>query len=222
MPLTRRSRLAILSAGVAAFALIATMLVVNRPAPAGPRLDGAGASLPVTAAESAKGPVDVGNGHFVGADQHHDKSADLRTIKPKPIHPIPLEDEEEDEGGARGTDGSSGPASPVQNTLAAVAMPTSTSFDGIPFPGVSCNCAPPDTNGEVGATQYVQMVNEGFQVFDKSTHASVYGPAAITTIWSGAGNVCETAGHGDPVVLYDQLAGRWLVSQFAGASVPTD
>ena len=43
------------------------------------------------------------------------------------------------------------------------------SFDGIPFPGVGCSCAPPDTNGEVGATQYVQMVNEGYQVFDKTT-----------------------------------------------------
>ena len=29
-------------------------------------------------------------------------------------------------------------------------------------------------------------------------------------------------GDGDPVVLYDQLANRWVVSQFAGASVPTD
>ncbi len=49
-------------------------------------------------------------------------------------------------------------------------------FDGIPFPGVGCNCAPPDTNGEVGATQYVQIVNEGFQVFNKTTGASVLGP----------------------------------------------
>src|SRR5882724_10730893 len=42
-------------------------------------------------------------------------------------------------------------------------------FDGIPFPGVGCNCAPPDTNGAVGKTQYVQIVNEGYQVFDKGT-----------------------------------------------------
>ncbi|MBA2744328.1 MAG: hypothetical protein H0U43_08515, partial [Chthoniobacterales bacterium] len=46
-------------------------------------------------------------------------------------------------------------------------------FDGIPFPGVGCNCAPPDTNGAVGRTQFVQIVNEGYQVFDKSTTASV-------------------------------------------------
>ena len=95
-------------------------------------------------------------------------------------------------------------------------------FDGIGFPGVACNCAPPDTNGEVGATQYVQIVNEGYQVFDKTSGASVLGPVGISTIWTGFGGPCETAGDGDPVVLYDQIANRWLVSQFAGAGVPTD
>ena len=89
-------------------------------------------------------------------------------------------------------------------------------FAGIPFPGVICNCAPPDTNGEVGATQYVQMVNEGYQVFDKTTGASIFGPASILSIWSGFGGVCQTGGNGDPVVMYDQLADRWLISQFAG------
>jgi hypothetical protein len=48
-------------------------------------------------------------------------------------------------------------------------------FDGIPFPGVGCNCAPPDPNGAVGLTQYVQIVNEGYQVFDKATGNSVLG-----------------------------------------------
>jgi len=87
---------------------------------------------------------------------------------------------------------------------------------GIPFPGVGCNCAPPDTNGEVGATQYVQIVNEGYQVFDKVTGASVLGPNSIESIWSGFGGVCQTGGNGDPVVLYDQIANRWVITQFAG------
>ena len=91
-------------------------------------------------------------------------------------------------------------------------------FDGIPFPGVGCSCAPPDTNGEVGATQYVQMVNEGYQVFDKATGNSVLGPNSITSLWSGFGGACETGGFGDPVVLYDQLANRWVISQFASAT----
>ena len=95
-------------------------------------------------------------------------------------------------------------------------------FDGIPFPGVGCNCAPPDTNGAVGLTQYVQIVNEGYQVFNKTTGASVLGPTAITAIWSGFGGVCQNNGSGDPVVLYDHIANRWLISQFAGTSIPTD
>ena len=111
----------------------------------------------------------------------------------------------------------------VQTAPITAAMPgTNLNFDGVPFPGVACNCAPPDTNGEVGATQYVQIVNEGYQVFNKSTGASQLGPSGIATLWQGFGGVCETSGDGDPVVLYDQIAGRWIISQFAGASVPTD
>ena len=67
----------------------------------------------------------------------------------------------------------------------------------------------------MGATQYVQIVNEGYQVFDKTTGTSVLGPASIASIWTGFGGVCQTAGQGDPVVLYDQIANRWLISQFA-------
>jgi hypothetical protein len=92
---------------------------------------------------------------------------------------------------------------------------------GIPFPGVSCNCAPPDTNGDVGKTQYLELVNIGLQVFDKVTGTSVFGPVAIGSIWSGFGGNCQT-GSGDPVVVYDPLADRWVISQFAvgGAGVP--
>ncbi|HEV2716308.1 MAG TPA: hypothetical protein VGU64_13670, partial [Terriglobales bacterium] len=91
-------------------------------------------------------------------------------------------------------------------------------FNGIPFPGVGCNCAPPDPNGAVGATQYVQIVNEGFQVFDKATGSSLLGPNSISSIWSGFGGACELGGAGDPVVLYDHIANRWLISQFASAT----
>ena len=58
----------------------------------------------------------------------------------------------------------------VQDTMPTPKMPSPIlDFPGIPFPGVVCNCAPPDTNGDIGLTQYVQIVNEGFQVFNKST-----------------------------------------------------
>jgi len=79
---------------------------------------------------------------------------------------------------------------------------------------------PPDTNGAVGDTQFVQMVNVTIAVYDKSTGALQLGPAAIHALWTGFGGLCEFGGGtptfadgGDPVVLYDQLARRWLVSQ---------
>ena len=63
-------------------------------------------------------------------------------------------------------------SNPSMLSLLAPSLPAPLlNFDGIPFPGVGCNCAPPDTNGAVGKTQYVQIVNEGYQVFDKNTGA---------------------------------------------------
>src|SRR5258707_15283656 len=79
---------------------------------------------------------------------------------------------------------------------------------------------PPDTNGAVGATQFVQTVNVTIAVYDKSSGALQFGPAAIHTLWAGFGGLCEFGGGtptladgGDPVVLCDHLAGRWLLTQ---------
>jgi N-acetylneuraminic acid mutarotase len=111
----------------------------------------------------------------------------------------------------------------VQRTLPKSQMPSPMlNFDGIPFPGVNCNCAPPDTNGEVGLDQYVQIVNQGFQVFDKSTGNSIFGPVDIQSLWTNFGGPCEFTGRGDPVVLYDQLANRWVITQFAVTTTVTD
>ncbi len=72
---------------------------------------------------------------------------------------------------------------------------------------------PPDTNGAAGATQYVQMVNVTIAVYSKSGTLQL-GPAPIHSIWIGFGGPCEfEADGGDPVVVYDQFAKRWLVSQ---------
>ncbi len=170
-------------------------------------------------ASTKGGPAAV----IVGQDSHHDTSPPLRdmpVIRYKPTgaaHEGP-ENPRIPTGGRKDA-----PDTVVQRIMAPLAMPAPIlNFDGIPFPGVACNCAPPDTDGEVGATQYVQMVNEGFQVFDKTTGASVFGPASIVSVWSGFGGVCQNNGDGDPIVVYDQLANRWVISQFAGTSVPTD
>src|SRR5437868_4132119 len=141
------------------------------------------------------------------------KNEELREANLNPQLPLPLHVDAPDPVVDHG----------LLGLLVPEAMPAPIlNFDGIPFPGVVCNCAPPDTNGAVGATQYVQIANEGYQVFNKTTGASVLGPVAISSIWSGFGGVCQSNGHGDPVVLYDKIANRWLISQFAGSSIPTD
>jgi uncharacterized repeat protein (TIGR01451 family) len=158
---------------------------------------------------------------MIGREVHRDISPNLRDIPPKPY--VGKKEEREANRNPRAvSQHKNAPDTVVQSSLADAAMPAAgLNFNGIPFPGVNCNCAPPDTNGEVGATQYVQIVNEGLQVFDKTSTASLMGPVGIATLWSGFGGVCETNGSGDPVVLYDQLANRWVVSQFAG-NPPTD
>jgi len=79
---------------------------------------------------------------------------------------------------------------------------------------------PPDTNGAVGASQYVQMVNVTIAVYGKRDGALQLGPAPIHSLWNGFGGLCENGGTspffkdgGDPIVLYDHLADRWLVTQ---------
>ncbi len=75
---------------------------------------------------------------------------------------------------------------------------------------------PPDTNGDVGPNHFVQWVNLHFQIWDKSGK-SLYGPAAGNSLWRGFGGPCETTNDGDPIVLYDSMADRWLMSQFAAS-----
>jgi subtilisin-like proprotein convertase family protein len=72
---------------------------------------------------------------------------------------------------------------------------------------------PPDTNGDVGPSHYVQMVNLVVKIFDKSG-GLLLGPVKASSFWASLGGICANDDSGDPVVLYDQLADRWLISQF--------
>ena len=89
-------------------------------------------------------------------------------------------------------------------------------FDGIGngVAGFTVASAPPDTNGAVGPNHYVQTVNSDFAVYNK-TGGLLFGPVALNTLWSGFGGLCQTDNDGDPLVLYDRAADRWVISQFA-------
>jgi hypothetical protein len=104
---------------------------------------------------------------------------------------------------------------------AAVTVGPVVSFDGLGVGGgYTPNAAPPDTNGAVGATQYVQWVNESFAVYDKVTAAKLYGPAAGNTLFQalGATHPCAVHNDGDPIAQYDKAAGRWVMTQFSVTS----
>lgn len=85
-------------------------------------------------------------------------------------------------------------------------------FDG-PDGEQSGNVIPPDTNGAVGDKQFFLITNFAFQIFDKTTGKAETQPALIHTIWNGFGGQCGTEDGGDPVVLYDKMANRWMVEQ---------
>jgi hypothetical protein len=109
-----------------------------------------------------------------------------------------------------------------QRTVVPFTPVVGTSFEGLGAGqyGFTVNSAPPDTNGTVGATQYVQWVNSSFAIFNKSSGALIAGPTAGNTLWSGFGGGCQTNNDGDPVVLYDKAAQRWVFSQFSVTTTP--
>jgi hypothetical protein len=87
------------------------------------------------------------------------------------------------------------------------------------IPGFVIVANPPDTNGRVGATQYVQWNNTSFAVFSKSG-TLLYGPAAGNTLFQSLGGACASHNDGDPTVAYDILSGRWILSQFVVGASP--
>ena len=110
------------------------------------------------------------------------------------------------------------PGDPVlQNILGALPGPTKQ-IDFLALDNIS-GVNPPDPAGDVGPNHYVAMTNLSFAVLDKSGN-TLFGPAANNTLWSGFGGDCESDNAGDPIVLYDQISDRWLMSQFTSSAGP--
>jgi hypothetical protein len=122
----------------------------------------------------------------------------LVTNLPLPVHPLPS--------------GATPPADGVVQQTASATTPVATgvNFDGV---GVS-NSAPPDTNGAVGKSHFVQWVNTQVAVWDKSGRL-LAGPVKGNTLFASLGGTCAAHNDGDPLAEYDQLADRWVLTQFA-------
>ncbi len=201
----------VLIAGVSVFATLAVALAA---------MFAAGfAAVPSAGAQSSNGigPVEV------NAAAHHDVSPALRDIpsrtpvyKGSPDRPLRL----------------IGPDSNVTQSPGALQTtvgPQVATTNGLNVNGVGdtsntpsnpCNCAPPDTNGAVGATQYVQWVNSAFAVYDKAGNIAAGFPKAGNTLWAGFGGGCETNNDGDPIAQYDKIASRWVLTQFSVSTTP--
>lgn len=118
------------------------------------------------------------------------------------------------EPGAFVADSGHMPDSAVQDNAGIAAMPVAVSFDGL-----SGTASPPDPNGAVGPNHYVETVNFSVGVFTKTGVPLLNVP--LGSVFSGLPGIhaCE-GNHGDPVVLHDQLADRWVFMQFTATAAP--
>jgi hypothetical protein len=90
---------------------------------------------------------------------------------------------------------------------------------GLGTPGFTIQGAPPDTTLAVSPTQIVQWVNSQLAVYDKAGAPLLPSPGFVlgNQVWAGlpVGSLCRTFNRGDPIVQYDRIAQRWVLSQFA-------
>lgn len=187
---------------VVLLAPVAAVSVEDRPASASPRI------APSSVIRSVQGPA-VTAGRTAPA-----RSLPLATTDPTLVVPEGLDD-----GGAP-SDPSTAQPIQVQNGSGLRATPaqSDTGLDApfVQFAGLT-GATPPDTVGDVGPNHYVQMVNVSFQIWDKAGN-SLAGPSANNSLWTSNGvndGKCDTQNAGDPIVLYDQAADRFMLSQFS-------
>ena len=107
-------------------------------------------------------------------------------------------------------------ARPAKSDAALSPAPApSANFDGLDFANWGSG-HPPDTNGDVGPTYYIQTVNSSVGTYDKSTGTRVAAFTFNALMSQGHfGNLCDTDNFGDPVVLYDTFEDRWFLTDFA-------
>ncbi|HEY1638188.1 MAG TPA: hypothetical protein VGF62_06665 [Rhizomicrobium sp.] len=134
--------------------------------------------------------------------------------KQAPVRINPLAGEPDQ--GRRGTwTRSTPPADPLLRQKHGATKPTpplDLRFPGIGNPEGCGGCSPPDTNGDVGLNEYVQIVNATkIGVFNKNTGSQTQ-VFDLGSLWSSG--PC-TQDVGDPVAVFDNLAQRWVFTQLA-------
>ncbi|HEX8397280.1 MAG TPA: carboxypeptidase regulatory-like domain-containing protein [Pyrinomonadaceae bacterium] len=78
---------------------------------------------------------------------------------------------------------------------------------------------PPDPTGDAGPNNYVQAVNVLVRVYDKAGSAETP-PFKLSSLFAPLNTPCSRRDDGDPIVQYDQLADRWILSQYCTVQPP--
>ncbi|MBE0637652.1 MAG: T9SS type A sorting domain-containing protein [Bacteroidales bacterium] len=107
-------------------------------------------------------------------------------------------------------------ATAMYNDLQESMGPMSSRGPIVSIPGIGNvnGVYPPDTDGAVGPNHYFQMINLSFAIWDKQG-TKLYGPVDNSTLWEGFIGPWTGSNDGDPIVLYDVNADRFVASQFA-------
>jgi hypothetical protein len=88
-------------------------------------------------------------------------------------------------------------------------------FNGLTANANPYRLVPPDANGDVGSGYFVQLVNTQVAVYNSATGTKLAGPTLMSTLFDeGTQKLCATHDDGDPVVVFDEYADRWVISQF--------
>jgi hypothetical protein len=80
------------------------------------------------------------------------------------------------------------------------------------FDGATSPYYPPDCNGTAGPNHYMQTINTVYTIYDK-TGTLVAGPTNINLLFGSVPGANRN--DGDPIILYDEQADRWLVTEFS-------
>jgi hypothetical protein len=96
-------------------------------------------------------------------------------------------------------------------------------FTGTTY-GVNSQALPPDPNGVIGPTRFMEFVNGAVAVYNRTNGISVQRKTDIK-FWSDAGLIISPdSGVSDPRVIYDPMVQRWFATQVdfdATANDPT-
>lgn len=151
-------------------------------------------------------------------DLYHDTSAPLRAYSsPATSDSVrPMERPRPRQRAIPGPDSVGPDAAEQAFALPRVSASIGLNFDGIPnFANGTLIGVPSDSNLSVGDTQVVETINSAYEVYDKVTGKSFFPAKQISTIFTGMPGLCgqgATFFFTDPIVLYDKIAGRWIIS----------